>query len=145
MEPRGGEALEEARRVDVGGENDARVGRVDGGEVALGLDDGVVEEVQGVGGVGGLALCFDGAGGLGGLLDGELYDELADGRDLVGGLVPLAVVEVGGGFAEDGVAWGCEHDGGVGEGLVERRGGLGLLGLRCCHGLCSCCWTWQWC
>jgi hypothetical protein len=79
VEPRGGEALEEARRVDVGGENDARVGRVDGGEVALGLGDGVVEEVQGVGGVGGLALCFDGAGGFGGLLDGELYDELADG------------------------------------------------------------------
>lgn len=145
VQPRGGEALEEARRADVGGENDARVGRVDGGEVAVGLGYGVVEQVKRVGGVGGLALCFDGAGGLCGLLGGELDDELADGRDLVGDLVPLAVVEVGGGSAEDGVAGRCEDEGRVGEALVELRGGLGLLGLRCCHGLCYCCWTWRWC
>jgi hypothetical protein len=79
------------------------------------------------------------------LLGGEIGEELADGGDLVGNRVVLSVVVEGGDFAEEGVAArGCEREYGVGDGLVELRGGLGLLGLQSCHGLSFCC-AWRWC
>ena len=72
VQPACREALQEGSWLDVRGEDDARVDGVDGGEVALGLADGVVDEVKGVGGVGGLTLCFDGAADFGFLLGGEV-------------------------------------------------------------------------
>lgn len=101
VQPAGGQALEEARGVDVRGEGDLGVDGVYGGEVTLGLGDGVVEEVHGVGGVGGLALCFDGTAHFGFLLGGDVDGELAEWvellRDGVGHGEPLAFVAVVGG------------------------------------------------
>ena len=108
VQPACREALEEGSWLDVRGEDDARVDGVDGGEVALGLADGVVDEVKGVGGVGGLTLCFDGAADFGFLLGGEVSEKLADWVELFGHAEgqgdPLAVEEESGDSAEEGVA-----------------------------------------
>jgi hypothetical protein len=135
----------------VRGEDDARVDGVDGGEVALDLADRVVDEVKGVGGVGGLTLCFDGAADFGFLLGGEVSEKLADWVELFGHAEgqgdPLAVEEESGDSAEEGVAalvfLGCSgwlEDESFG--VVElRAGGLGFRGLRDCHWHCG----WLWC
>lgn len=151
VQPACREALQEGSWLDVRGEDDARVDGVDGGEVALGLADGVVDEVKGVGGVGGLTLCFDGAADFGFLLGGEVSEKLAYWVELFGHAEgqgdPLAVDEESGGSAEEGVAalvvLGCSgwlEDESLG--VVElRAGGLGFRGLRGCHWHCG----WLWC
>jgi hypothetical protein len=111
----------------------------------------IADEVKGVGGVGGLTLCFDGAADFGFLLGGEVSEKLADWVELFGHAEgqgdPLAVEEESGDSAEEGVAalvfLGCsgwlEYES---FGVVElRAGGLGFRGLRDCHWHCG----WLWC
>ena len=126
------QVLEARGRVQALGQRHARVGGVDGGEVALGQGYCVVEQVERVGGVGALAFGCDGELGRCYLVGGEVGDDFAQGVRVVGDWMPFAFVEVGGGFAEDGVA-------SVGLEDPRQRVGFGLLWLRSCFGPARCC------